>query len=214
MRLVREAFTLLLVLSVLTGIVYPLALTGIAQVLFPGRADGSLLRRDGRIVGSERIGQPFQNPGYLWSRPSATSGQPYNAALSSGSNLRPLSEALAGGVAERIRTLRAQPGADPAAPVPIDLVTASGSGLDPHVSPAAAFYQVGRIAAARSVDPAEVRALVGRHVEGRQFGLLGEPRVNVLKVNLALDERYGKPAPKSASASTGPIGATDEGGAL
>ncbi len=193
MRLIREAFALLVVLSIGTGIVYPLACTGLARLLFPERASGSLIRRQGEIVGSRLIGQSFHDPGHLWSRPSATSGRPYDASRSSGSNLGPLSADLAAAVEERIKDLRAQRGADPGAPVPIDLVTASASGLDPHISPAAALYQVDRIAAARGASASEIRAIIVRHIEPRQFGILGEPRVNVLLVNLELDERFGAP---------------------
>ncbi len=191
MRLIREALALLVVLSITCGLLYPLAVTGIAQAVFPGRANGSLLHRGGVIVGSEWIGQPFHGPEYLWPRPSATPDHPYNAELSGGSNLGPLSADLASIVERRIASLRAAPGADPAAPVPIDLVTASASGLDPHITPASAFYQVGRIAAARGVPAEVIREIVQRHVEGRQFGVLGEPRVNVLLVNMDLDERLG-----------------------
>lgn len=194
MRQVRDAFAILMLLFVLTGAGYPLLVTGVAQLLYPGRANGSLLREGGRIIGSQWIGQPFRNPARLWPRPSATPGHPYNASLSGGSNLGPLSPALGRIVAGRIWELRTAPAADPTAPVPVDLVTASGSGLDPHVSPAAAFYQVGRIAAARHVAPEEIRTIIERHVEPRQIGFLGEPRVNVLRVNLELDRRFGNPA--------------------
>ena len=184
----RPAILLTLVLTVLTGLVYPLVVTGLAQVLFPRQANGSLIAKDGKIVGSALIGQPFDDPRYFWSRPSATSPYPYNAAASSGSNLGPTNPALHDAVKARIAALRA---ADPdnKAPVPVDLVTASGSGLDPHISPAAALYQVDRVARARKTDEQAVRDLVARHTEGRQFGLLGEPRVNVLLLNHALDGR-------------------------
>lgn len=185
MRNLATAALLYLVVSLLTGLVYPLAVTGIAQLFFPLRANGSLVERDGHTVGSELIGQPFAGPGYFWSRPSATGPFPYNAAASSGSNLGPTNPALlerVKGDVERIQ--QAHPGKGP---VPVDLVTASGSGLDPHINPAAALYQVERVAAARNLEPATVRRLVEQHVEGRTLGLLGEPRVNVLELNLALD---------------------------
>jgi K+-transporting ATPase ATPase C chain len=184
----RPALILLVVLTVLTGVIYPAIVTGIAQLVFPRQANGSLIVEDGKVVGSALIGQPFDDPKYFWGRPSATSPFGYNAASSSGSNLSPTNPALIKSVQERVDALRA---ADPGntAPVPVDLVTASGSGLDPHISPAAALYQVNRVAKARRLEPAAVRELVERHTEGRQFGFLGEPRVNVLVLNLALDGR-------------------------
>lgn len=182
----RPAFLVLVVMSLLTGIVYPLVVTGVAQVTMPAQANGSLIERDGKAVGSRLIGQPFDDPKYFWSRPSATSPYPYNAANSGGSNLGPLNPALTDAVAARIKALReADPGNT--APVPVDLVTSSGSGLDPDISPAAAAYQVARVARARGLTEAEVRALVARYTRGRQLGFLGEPRVNVLELNLALD---------------------------
>lgn len=182
----RPALVLLALFTALTGVVYPLVVTGIAQVVFPARANGSLIHEGGRPVGSELIGQPFSDPGHFWGRPSATSPHAYNAGASSGSNLGPLNPALAEAVKARVAALRAaDPGDD--APVPVDLVTASGSGLDPHVSPAAALYQVRRVARARGLPEERVRALVERHVEGRTLGILGEARVNVLRLNLALD---------------------------
>jgi K+-transporting ATPase ATPase C chain len=183
---VRPALMTLLLLTILTGVVYPLAVTGIAQWLFPSQANGSLIVQNGKVVGSSLIGQPFDDPRYFWSRPSATSPFPYNAAASSGSNLGATNPALLKAVQDRIAALKA-PDPDNPAPVPVDLVTASGSGLDPHISPAAAEYQARRVARARGMDEQIVRRLVGVHTAGRQFGVLGEPRVNVLSLNLALD---------------------------
>lgn len=187
----RPTIILLALLSVLTGIIYPLLITGVAQVVFPHQANGSLIVRNGVAVGSELIGQAFSDPKYFWSRPSATTPQPYNAAASSGSNLGPLNPDLAKAVRDRIETLRA---ADPDnnAPVPVDLVTASASGLDPHITPAAAFYQAARVARARHMEESAVRRLVQEQIEGRTFGLFGEPRVNVLELNLALDREAEK----------------------
>jgi len=183
---IRSAALMLLVFTVLTGVAYPLLLTGIAQGLMPNAANGSLIVQDGKPVGSALIGQPFSDAKYFWGRPSATGPFPYNAAASSGSNLGPTNPALAEAVGTRIAALRA---ADPGneAPVPVDLVTASASGLDPHISPAAAQFQVPRVARARSLPEERVKQLVVDQTERRQLGVLGEPRVNVLRLNLALD---------------------------
>ena len=182
----RPALTLFVALSLLTGLAYPLAVTGMAQTLFPHQANGSLVVKDGKPVGSALIGQAFTDPGHFWSRPSATAPMPYNAANSGGSNLAPTAPALVDAVKARIAALRA---ADPGntAPVPVDLVTASASGLDPHISRAAADYQAARVARARGLPIEQVRALVAKHGEGRWLGFIGEPRVNVLALNLALD---------------------------
>lgn len=186
MRQLKPAFLSLVLLTILTGVVYPLVVTGIAQLLFPAQANGSLLEKDGHVVGSSLVGQPFDDPKYFWSRASATGPMPYNGAVSSGSNLGPLNDDLTTAVAGRIAALHA---ADPgnAAPVPIDLVTASGSGLDPHVSPAAARYQAARVARVRGLPEATVVALVEQHTRRRQLGFLGEAVVEVLPLNLALD---------------------------
>jgi len=183
----RPALVILLLLSLFTGVLYPLAVTGIGQLAFPREANGSLILHQGKAVGSRLIGQAFSDPKYFWPRPSATSPLPYNAAASSGSNQGPQNPALAQAVQGRIAALRAAGGrADE--PVPADLVTASGSGLDPHISPAAALYQVGRVAQVRGIPEDEVRTLIAEHTEGRQLGVLGEPRVEVLRLNLALDD--------------------------
>jgi K+-transporting ATPase ATPase C chain len=186
MEQLRPALASFVLFTVLTGIVYPLAVTGIAQAVFPAQANGSVIVKDGKAVGSRLIGQPFDDPKYFWSRLSATSPQPYNGAASSGSNYGPLNDALMDAVRGRVDALKA---ADPTntMPIPVDLVTASGSGLDPHISPAAARYQIGRVARARGLSEATVADLVGRHTTGRQWGVLGEPVVNVLELNLALD---------------------------
>jgi K+-transporting ATPase ATPase C chain len=186
MRELRPALVMLVVLSVITGVVYPLAITGIAQLVFPYAANGSRIVLEGRLVGSRWIGQSFSQPQYFWGRLSATAPA-YNAAASSGSNLGPLHSGLTDAAKARVDALRA---ADPAAPavVPIDLVTASGSGLDPHISPEAAEYQVGRVATARGIAPERVRELVARHTTGRLLGIFGEPVINVLELNLALDQ--------------------------
>jgi K+-transporting ATPase ATPase C chain len=183
----RPALIILALMTLITGLAYPLAITGLAQLIFPRQADGSLIVRDGQVIGSDLVGQPFDDPGYFWGRLSATSPYPYNAAASSGSNLGPSNPALERAVEARIDALRA---ADPgnSTPIPVDLVTDSGSGLDPDISVAAALYQVPRVARARGLSQAQVRTLVNLHSEGRQLGFLGEPRVNVLELNLALDD--------------------------
>lgn len=182
----RPALVLFALLSLVTGLLYPLAVTGVAQAVFPEQANGSLVRRDGQVVGSALIGQGFSDPKHFWSRPSATAPTPYNAANSSGSNLGPSNPALYDAVQARIAALReADPGNT--APVPVDLVTASASGLDPHISRAAADYQLARVARRRAMGEAELRALLEQHTEGAWLGFVGEPRVNVLALNLALD---------------------------
>jgi potassium-transporting ATPase KdpC subunit len=186
LKMLRQSVTALVVLGVIVGVIYPLAVTGISQAFFAHKAGGSMIVKDGKIVGSELIGQPFSDPEYFWSRPSATATIPYNGGASSGSNLGPTNPALLKAVQERIAALRA---ADPGAtlPVPVDLITSSGSGLDPDISPAAAEYQVDRVAKARALAVDAVRALVAEHTKGREWGVFGEPRVNVVALNLALD---------------------------
>jgi K+-transporting ATPase ATPase C chain len=195
LKKVRTAVLLTIVLTALTGVAYPLLVTGVSQVFFHPAAQGSLIEQDGLVRGSQLIGQPFTERAYFWSRPSATTPVPYNAASSNGSNLGPTNPALLDAVRSRIEARRA---ADRAAsgPVPGDLVTASASGLDPHISPAAALYQVGRVAQARGVPEADLRQLVEQHIEGRQLGILGEPRINVLELNLALDRVMPRPRVK------------------
>lgn len=175
-----------LVTTVLFGLAYPLVVTGVSQWLFPGQSNGSLVMRDGRIVGSQLIGQMFSSDSYFHARPSSA-GDGYDAANSSGSNLAPTNHALVERVQAQVAKLRAE---NPNAPIPVDLVTASGSGLDPHISPAAADFQVGRVASARKIPQESLRALVAKHTEARQFGILGEPRVNVLELNLELDSAF------------------------
>jgi K+-transporting ATPase ATPase C chain len=184
--LLRNAFALLLLMTAVTGVAYPVVVGTLSTVLFPKQAAGSLIERDGKPVGSALIGQSFTAPGYFWGRPSATTPTPNNAAASTGSNLGPTNPALADAAKQRIAALRlADPGNQ--ARVPVDLVTASGSGLDPEISPAAAEFQAGRVARARGIPAEKVRELIAANSEGRQFGVLGEPRVNVLRLNLALD---------------------------
>lgn len=182
----RAALVIFLALSVLVGLLYPLATTGVARLLWPFQAGGSLLEQDGRVVGSALIGQSFTDPRYFWGRPSATAPMPYNAAASGGSNLGPANPALAQAVRARIAALRAADPGNPA-PIPVDLATASGSGLDPHISPAAAGYQAARVARARGLPTATVEQLIARHTERPVPDILGEPVVNVLALNLALD---------------------------
>jgi K+-transporting ATPase ATPase C chain len=187
----RPAIMVFALLGVITGVIYPYAITGVAQAVFPAQANGSLIYRNGQPVGSALIGQPFDDPKYFWGRLSATGPFPYNAAASSGSNYGSLSSSLSDAVKARMDALKAADlslALDNNQPIPVDLVTASGSGLDPHISPAAALYQVPRVARARGLSEDQVQALVAQFTEGRQFGILGEPRVNVLKLNLALDE--------------------------
>ncbi|MHB8163277.1 MAG: potassium-transporting ATPase subunit KdpA [Methanoregula sp.] len=200
----KPAIVIFILLTLITGIFYPLLITGIAQLVFPVQANGNLIFHDGTIVGSALIGQPFTSPGYFWGRPSATSPVPYNAGLSSGSNLGPSNPALASAVKARVEALHA---ADPAntLPVPVDLVTTSGSGLDPDISVAAAYYQVNRIARERNMSEENVHALVTSHIEPRQFGIFGEPRVNVLQLNLALDELSTVNGARSSTAPADPV---------
>ena len=192
-NILRPALVTFAVLTLVTGVAYPLAVTGIGQALFPAEAGGSLIQRDGKAIGSALIGQNFVDPGHFWGRPSATGPQPNNALASSGSNQGPLNPALLDAVKGRVEALRA---ADPGntLPVPVELVTASASGLDPHISPAAAGFQVQRVAKTRNMDPAQVRALVSENTQRPMLGLLGDPVVNVLRLNLALDahSKHGK----------------------
>jgi K+-transporting ATPase ATPase C chain len=193
----RPALVLFVLLSALTGLIYPMAVTGAARAVFPAQADGSLVVLDGTTVGSKLIGQNFSDPKHFWGRPSATAPQPYNASASGGSNQGPLNPALADAVKARVEALRA---ADPGntAPVPVDLVTASASGLDPDISPAAAQYQAARVARVRGMPVEQVDALIARNTEAPMWGLLGESRVNVLALNIALDAASGSFSPSAA----------------
>jgi potassium-transporting ATPase KdpC subunit len=178
--MILQSLRMLVVMTLITGVAYPLIVTGIAQVAFHDQANGSLIVEKGRVLGSRLIGQPLSDPKYFWSRPSATSPMPYNGAASSGSNQGPTNPALKDALTERVSRFDAKP-------VPVDLVTASGSGLDPHISPEAAQHQIARVSKARNLPEARLRELVANHTQGRQLGVLGEPRVNVLELNLALD---------------------------
>ena len=186
LKQIRAAVVMIVLFTAITGLIYPLAITAAAQWVFPEKANGSLMKKEGRIVGSELIGQPFSDPKYFWSRPSATSPFPYNAGASSGSNFGPLNPGLLTGVQEQIQELKKGDTLNVQL-IPVDLVTASASGLDPHISIAAALYQVPRVARIRGMSEERVRALVDRFTEGRVLGFLGEPRVHVLKLNLELD---------------------------
>ena len=186
LQTIMQGLRMLVVMTVITGVAYPLLVTGIGKALFADQANGSLIVEGGKARGSALIGQPFSDPKHFWSRASATSPMPYNGGASSGSNQGPTNPALKEAVEGRVKALR-EAGGDAAKPIPVDLVTASASGLDPHISLAAAEYQVARVAKASGMAEAKLRELVGQHTEGRQFGILGEPRVNVLRLNLALD---------------------------
>ena len=187
----RIAIISLILFTVLTGMLYPLAVTEISQIVFPEKANGSLIKKDGKVLGSELIGQPFSDTKYFWSRLSATGGYAYNAGASSGSNMGPLNPALLDAVKKRVADLKAADSLN-TQPIPIDLVTASGSGLDPHISIAAALYQLPRVARSRNLSEEHVRSLIAQYTDRRQLGVLGEPGVNVLKLNLALDETKPK----------------------
>ena len=186
-KMIHNSLMSLLLFTIITGFIYPMAVTGLAQVIFPDQASGSIITKNGKAVGSELLGQQFEDPKYFWGRLSGTAPYPYNGGSSSGSNLGPNNPDLMKAAQARIQALReADPGNT--TKIPVDLVTASGSGLDPHISPAAATYQVQRVSKLRNMDEAKVSALVAANTEDRQFGILGEPVVNVLKLNLALDE--------------------------
>jgi K+-transporting ATPase ATPase C chain len=187
LKLIRQSLLVFVALTLVTGVAYPLVMTVVAHGLFSHQANGSLIERNGKIVGSELIGQQFDDPRYFWGRPSATGPTPYNAAASTGSNLGPTNPAQLDAVRGRVAAIK-QANPDQSGPVPVDLVTASASGLDPQISPAAAEYQIGRVAKLRGLDEKPIRELVVKHTAGRTFGLLGEPRINVLELNLALDD--------------------------
>lgn len=186
-RELRPAVSIFLVLTVITGALYPIGVTGIAGLLFPNQVDGSLIRKEGEVVGSRLVGQPFDDPKYFWGRPSATRPFPYNASASSGSNLGPANDVLKKAVLDRVAVFQSAD-LENTDPVPVDLVTASGSGLDPHITPASAEYQAGRVARARGLEEEVVSRLIAKQTEGRQFGVLGEQRVHLLGLNLALDD--------------------------
>ncbi len=190
MKTLKTAILMTLVTTLLLGLVYPLVVTGLAQVFFKEKANGQLIERNGVVVGSRLIGQPFSSPGYFRSRPSAAGTVGYDAGASSGSNLGPTNQKLIDRVKADVEKLQAENPGQPIPPIPVDLVATSGSGLDPHISPAAAEFQVPRVARERGVSEEQIRQVVAAQTEGRQFGFLGEPRVNVLLLNLALDERY------------------------
>lgn len=196
MKNLVTAILMTVVTTILLGLVYPLVVTGLAQMLFKDKANGSLIERDGVIIGSRLIGQPFSSPGYFRSRPSAASAAGYDAGASSGSNLGPTNEKLIDRVKTAVEKLQAE---NPGQPVPVDLVTTSGSGLDPHISPAAAEFQVPRVARERGMSEDELRQLVAAHTQGRQLGFLGEPTVNVLELNLDLDSKRPRPAATTPS---------------
>jgi potassium-transporting ATPase KdpC subunit len=197
MKNLVTAVLMTIVTMILLGLIYPLVVTGLAQVIFPDKANGQLLRNtDGTVIGSRLIGQPFSSPGYFRSRPSAAGASGYDAGASSGSNLGPTNQKLIDRVKTDVEKLQAE---NPGKPIPVDLVTTSGSGLDPHISPAAAEFQVPRVARERGMNEAELRSIVAAHTEGRQFGFLGEPRVNVLELNLDLDNRTAMPAHNAGS---------------